>query len=54
MCATTCALSGVWLLRRRLGFSAQKPERQARERDEAAIERWRRVTWPKLKTRGRA
>ena len=43
--------SGVWLLLRRLGWSCQKPERRARERDEAAIRRWRRVTWPKLRKR---
>jgi len=45
--------SGVWLLLRRLGWSCQKPERRARERDAAAIARWRRVTWPKVKKRGR-
>lgn len=32
-----------------LGWSAQKPEHRARERDENAIERWRRVEWPRLK-----
>ena len=47
-------LSGVWVLLRRLGWSCQKPESRARERDEAAIKRWRQVTWPKLKKRGRA
>lgn len=47
-------LSSVWLLLRRLGWSCQKPESRARERDEAAIKRWRQVTWPKLKKRGRA
>lgn len=36
-----------------LGFSVQKPEARARERDEAAIERWRRKDWPRIKkTRG--
>lgn len=43
--------SGVWLLLRRLGWSCQKPERKARERDEDAIRRWRRFTWPKLRKR---
>ena len=32
-----------------LGWSHQKPERRALERDEAAIERWRRVEWPRIK-----
>lgn len=36
-----------------LGFSVQKPESRARERDEAAIERWRKKDWPRIKkTRG--
>lgn len=43
--------TGVWLLLGRLGWSCQKPERQARERNESEIERWRRVTWPKLRER---
>ena len=32
-----------------LGFTPQKPRRRARERDEEAIERWRRVDWPRIK-----
>jgi transposase len=32
-----------------LGFSPQKPEQLARERDEAAIARWRRRAWPRIK-----
>jgi transposase len=39
----------VWRLLGRLGFSSQKPERQAKERDEAAIARWKKRTWPALK-----
>lgn len=36
-----------------LGFSVQKPEARARERDEAAIARWRKKDWPRIKkTRG--
>jgi transposase len=38
-------------LMRTLGFSVQKPERQARERDEAAIQDWVARTWPRLKKR---
>lgn len=37
-----------------LGFSPQKPLRRARERDEEAIERWRRQDWPRIKKRGAA
>ena len=32
-----------------LGFSPQKPQRRARERDEAAIQRWREHDWPRIK-----
>jgi transposase len=32
-----------------LGFSCQKPERQAVERDEEAIRRWVAVDWPRVK-----
>jgi transposase len=31
----------VWKILRSLGYSSQKPERRARERDEVAIRRWR-------------
>ncbi len=34
---------------RALGWSPQKPERRARERDEAAIQRWVKVEWPRIK-----
>jgi transposase len=30
-------------------WSPQKPERRARERDEAAIARWKRTRWPRAK-----
>lgn len=39
----------VGTLLHQLGWSPQKPEHRARERDEAAIEQWRRVEWPRLK-----
>jgi transposase len=41
--------SHVWKILRKLGWSCQKPERRARERDEAAIEHWRKVAWPRIK-----
>lgn len=39
----------VWRLLGQLGFSSQKPERRALERDENAIEHWKKRTWPGLK-----
>jgi len=39
----------VWYLLRRFGWSLQRPTRQARERDEAAIARWKRERWPQVK-----
>jgi putative transposase len=41
-------------LLRSLGWSPQKPERRARERDEEAIARWRREDWPRIKKEPRA
>lgn len=32
-----------------IGFSCQKPDRRALERDEARIERWKRQEWPRIK-----
>ena len=43
----------VWRILHSLGWTAQKPEARARERDEAAIQRWRKKDWPRIKkTRG--
>jgi transposase len=39
----------VWRILGRLGFSSQKPERRALERDEQAIVRWKKREWPRLK-----
>lgn len=39
----------VWRLLGQMGFSSQKPERRALERDDAAIEKWKKRTWPLLK-----
>lgn len=41
----------VWRLLGASGFSCQRPERRAVERDEKAIRRWQRVDWPALKKR---
>lgn len=42
----------VWHLLRQLDWSCQKPERRAKERNEAAIARWKAEEWPRIK-RGR-
>src|SRR2546427_5853440 len=39
----------VWRVLRALGWSLQRPGRQSRERDEAAIAGWKRTRWPRLK-----
>jgi transposase len=41
------------LLRQRLNWTPQKPQRRARERDEAAIEFFRRVRFPKIAAQAR-
>jgi transposase len=49
---TGAALSNpsVWrLLRNRLGWSVQRPQRQAKERDEEAIQHWVAHEWPRIK-----
>ncbi len=43
--------SGVWHLLRRMGWSCQKPERRARERDDGAVAVWRHIDWPRIKKR---
>ena len=39
----------VWRVMGSLGFSCQRPERRAVERDEPAIRQWKRVQWPAIK-----
>lgn len=39
----------VWRLLGQLGFSSQKPDRRALERDDVAVEHWKKRTWPGLK-----
>jgi len=41
--------SQVWRILVGLGFSSQRPTSRALERDEGAIQRWKRVRWPALK-----
>jgi transposase len=39
----------VWRLLGTLGFSCQRPERRAIERNEPAIRQWKQVQWPIIK-----
>ena len=39
----------VWRILRALGWSVQRPTGRALERDEQAIQRWKRKRWPALK-----
>lgn len=41
--------SQIWRILLSLGWSCQKPESRARERDEKAIAWWRKVDWPRIK-----
>jgi len=41
--------SQVWRILRGSNWSSQKPQCRARERDEEAVARWRRVDWPRIK-----
>ncbi len=41
----------VWKILRGEGWSCQKPERRAKERDEAAIHCWRTARWSHIKKR---
>ena len=43
----------VWHVLRGMGWSSQKPERRARERDEQAIATWRQLEWPRIKKRAK-
>jgi transposase len=39
----------VWRILGSLGFSSQKPEKRAIERNEEAVAHWKKRTWPALK-----
>lgn len=39
----------VWKIMKSLGWSCQKPESRALQRDEEAIRKWKRYKWPQLK-----
>jgi transposase len=42
-------ISGVWYVLRRLGWSVQRPAKQAAERDQTEVDRWIKETWPAVK-----
>jgi len=42
-----------WILRKKLGWSCQRPVGRARERNEAAIRDWKENIWPALKKKPR-
>ena len=44
--------SQVWYLLRSLGWSSQKPETRYRNRNEAAIKRWKEERWPAIQKKG--
>jgi transposase len=50
-CGVTYHPAHVWKILRGEGWSCQKPERRAKERDELAIQRWRTESWPHIKKR---
>ena len=39
----------IWKILRRIRWSCQRPEGRARERNEKAIQHWKRVEWPRIK-----
>jgi len=46
--------SHLWRVLQRLGWSCQVPERRAIQRDEEAIELWKKHRWPAIKKTARA
>lgn len=41
--------SSVWHILNRIGWSCQKPQRQALKRDDKKIAHWRHYVWPQIK-----
>ncbi|MEV4940615.1 winged helix-turn-helix domain-containing protein [Streptomyces zaomyceticus] len=42
-------VKGTWLLLKRHGWSWQQPARRAIERDDVAVEVWKKETWPRVR-----
>jgi transposase len=49
--SVTFHVGHVWKVLGQLGWSCQRPERKARERNEEGIRRWVRSRWPRIKKR---
>jgi hypothetical protein len=47
--AGTISVEGTWRLLRRHGWSWQQPARRAIERDDAAVELWKKEVWPRVR-----
>jgi mono/diheme cytochrome c family protein len=41
--------SHAWRILKAMGWTVQRPERRALERDEAAIARWVKTDWPRIR-----
>lgn len=39
----------VWYIMKRIGWSNQRPQRQALQRDDEVIAHWKKYTWPRIK-----
>ena len=46
-------IPGIWYLLRRRGWTCQLGARRAIERDDGAVEVWKKETWPRIKARRR-
>ncbi|WUA38952.1 winged helix-turn-helix domain-containing protein (plasmid) [Streptomyces sp. NBC_01369] len=46
-------VEGTWRLLKRHGWSWQQPARRAIERDDEAVELWKKEVWPQVKVRRR-
>lgn len=44
--------SSVWHIMKRIGWSNQRPQRQALQRNDETIRRWKQHTWPRIKKSG--
>jgi transposase len=49
ICHVRYSVPQTWRVLRQLGWSRQRPSRQAKERDPDAVARWIRTTWPRVK-----
>jgi transposase len=44
-----CATSSVWNIMQRLGWSSQKTQRVAIQRNDDKVKKWKRYVWPRIK-----